>query len=152
MQARDVMSVDLQVVTPAKYVMRAAQMMRDYNVGLIPVVATHATSRLVGVITDRDIAVRCMARGVGGSVALVGDHMTEEPIYTVRPEEDVGHVMDLMEEHQVRRIPVVTAEGELVGIIAGADLARTLGRRRPLELERVIDMISAPHPPHVAVP
>ncbi|HEY8470760.1 MAG TPA: CBS domain-containing protein, partial [Longimicrobiales bacterium] len=123
MKARDIMTSDLKVVTPNDPVSRAAEIMRDANVGIIPVVEDTSSMRLRGVITDRDIAVRHVAER-HTQECRVGDHMTSDRIDTVRPDTDVDEVVRLMERDQIRRIPVVDEGQRLVGIIAQADLAR----------------------------
>ena len=123
MKARDIMTSDIEVVTPNDPVSRAAQLMRDANVGIIPVVDDASSMRLRGVITDRDITVRHVAER-HEQECRVGDHMTDGDIRTVTPDTDVEEVARIMEREQVRRIPVVEDGDRLVGIIAQADLAR----------------------------
>lgn len=120
-KARDIMTANPQVVTPDDSVTRAAEIMRDSDVGVVPVVEDQGSMRLAGLVTDRDIAVRVVAAGRNSSDMRTRDVMSSG-IKTVRPDDDVDHVMDLMKSQQVRRIPV--CEGErLVGIIAQADVA-----------------------------
>jgi len=123
MKARDIMTSDIEVVTPNDPVSRAAQLMRDADVGIIPVVDDPSNMRLRGVITDRDIAVRHVAER-HQQECRVGDHMTDSGLDTVSPDTDIEQVASLMEREQVRRIPVVEDGDRLVGIIAQADLAR----------------------------
>jgi CBS domain-containing protein len=73
--------------------------------------------------------------------------MTPLPLQTVRPEEDVHEVIEKMERAQVRRIPVVNAQGELLGIIAQADVANRLGPSEPREVEQLLERVSAPSVP-----
>ncbi len=142
MKARDLMTPYPGVVTRHDPLSRAAEIMRDYNVGMVPVVDDPLAVRLLGVITDRDIAIRCVAPRHGGR-CTVGAHLTEGPLATVDPDADVQEVMDVMREHQVCRLPVVE-HGRLVGVIAVADLARLEGPVEPLEVEWVLERISAP--------
>jgi CBS domain-containing protein len=94
-------------------------------------------------ITDRDIAVRCVAEGhVSG--CRVSDHMTGAPLQAVRPESDQRDVIDRMEKAQVRRIPVVDENNRLLGIIAQADLAMKVGPQRPELVEEVLQAVSRP--------
>ena len=122
MKARDIMTVNPECVTREETIARAAQIMRDLDVGVVPVVENHSSMRLAGVITDRDIAIRHVADSHGDG-CKVGDHMTAGDIRTVSPDDDVKEVMSAMQHEQVRRIPVVEGELRLVGIIAQADLA-----------------------------
>ncbi len=141
MKARDVMTPNPDVVTPDEPVTRAAEVMRDRNVGIVPVVEDRSSMKLCGVITDRDIAVRHVAQGHPNS-CRVKDEVSKERLSTVRPDADVSEVMDVMKREQVRRVPVVEGDNRLVGIIAQADLAG----RGPSEKEvgKVVEKVSEP--------
>jgi CBS domain-containing protein len=102
-----------------KPVSYAAKMMRDEDVGFAPIVEG---DRLVGTLTDRDIAVRVVAEGRDPDETLVREVATDNLI-TVEPEADLDEAMKLMARHQVRRLAVVH-EGRLVGVVAQADVAR----------------------------
>jgi CBS domain-containing protein len=145
MRARDLMISPPFVVTPDEPVSRAAAMMHDYGVGAIPVVDRRVTMHPVGIITDRDIVVRCAARGHAPSCP-VRAHMTPRPLAFVTPGDDVEEVMDLMRDKQVRRVLVVDG-GRLVGIVALADVVRHEGPRDPLGTEKVLYRISKPRKP-----
>ena len=142
MLARDLMTADPRVVTVDQQVSDAARVMRDEGVGCVPVVSDTSTMRLRGVITDRDIAVRCTAEGHVPH-CRVSDHMTADHLDSVTPEADVAEVMNLMERDQVRRI-LVTDGDRLVGIIAQADLALKEGPLEPIKVEAVLERLSAP--------
>ncbi len=141
MKARDVMTANPDVVTPDEPVTRAAEVMRDRNVGIVPVVEDRSSMRLRGVITDRDIAIRHVAAGHDNS-CRVGDEVSRERLSTVHPDADVKDVMEVMKREQVRRVPVVERDNRLVGIIAQADLAE----RGPSvkEVGMVVEKISQP--------
>ena len=143
MKARDIMTSHPHVITQREPVSRAAEIMRDLDVGILPVVDDPSSMRLLGVITDRDIAVRCVAKKHGTS-CTVGDHMTSKHLDTARPDDDVEAVMALMERDQVRRIPVVSDDNRLAGVIAQADLATKLGPKEPQKMEEVLQRISSP--------
>lgn len=143
MQARDIMTPDPSVVTPQDPIARAAEVMRERNVGMVPVVDDPSNMRLEGVVTDRDIAVRCVAAGHDGSCP-VRDHMSTDDLDVVRADADISEVIDKMETDQVRRIPVVADGSRLVGIIAQADLAVKLGPKDPTLVEEVLERISEP--------
>lgn len=140
MKARDLMAPFPGVVTAGDPLSRAAEVMRDRDVGMVPVVDDPVAMHLLGVITDRDIAVRCVAPRHGGRCS-VGAHLTAGPLATVEPDADVREVMEQMKTHQVRRLPVV-AGGRLVGVVALADLARLEGALDPLEVESVVERVS----------
>lgn len=121
MKARDIMTANPESVTAGDSIQTAARIMRDSDVGIVPVVDDEGSRRLRGVITDRDIAVRCVAEGRDGT-CRVSDLMSGD-LVTARPDDDVSKVMDRMKTEQVRRIPVVDDSDRLVGIIAQADIA-----------------------------
>ena len=144
MNARNLMTPNPQVVTGADTTRHAARLMRENNVGIVPVVDDLAHMHLRGVITDRDIAIRCVAEPPHGE-CLVERHMTTGHLGTVTPEADVAEVIRLMERDQVRRV-MVTEGGRLVGVIAQADLALRDGPLQPLRVEAALERISAPAP------
>jgi CBS domain-containing protein len=121
MKARELMTSNPECVTREDSLQRAAQIMRDLDVGFVPVVDDHSSMRLSGVITDRDIAVRAVADG--RTDGLVADVMTSGSLRTVSPDDSDNDVMRAMRDAQVRRIPVVEDGNRLVGIIAQADIA-----------------------------
>jgi CBS domain-containing protein len=117
-----------------KPVSYAAKMMRDEDVGFAPVVEG---DRLIGTLTDRDIAVRVVAEGRDPAETLVRDVATNNLI-TVDPEDDLDEAMKLMARHQVRRLAVVQG-GRLVGVVAQADVARDA---KPKATGEVVEEIS----------
>jgi CBS domain-containing protein len=148
MKARDIMTPKPFVVTPTDNVCKAAELMRYENIGGVPVVADPARPVLVGLITDRDITTRCVARGHHGT-CFVRDIMTPTPLKTVLPEADVSDIVRLMEEAEVRRIPVVSDDGMLIGIVAEADLAAKLSPEMSLPLRKRVKQYAAE--PHVGL-
>jgi CBS domain-containing protein len=131
---RDVMTSKLCTIDADKPVAYAAKMMRDEDVGLAPIVEG---DRLVGTLTDRDIAVRVVAEGRNPESTLVRD-VASTDLVTVDPQQDLDEALRLMAEHQVRRIPVVEEGGRIVGIVAQADIARQSDDRRTGEIvERI---------------
>jgi CBS domain-containing protein len=146
MRARDIMTANPRAVTSDDTVTTAARLMRELDVGLIPVVDDSNSMRLRGVITDRDIAVRHVAEGHGDD-CRVSAHMSEGALTTATPDDDVDDVMDRMQRAQVRRIPVVEDGDRLVGIIAQADLATDVGPGEPVEVAKTVEKISEPAEP-----
>lgn len=140
MKAKDVMTRNPRSVTPDTPARDAAQIMKDEDVGIVPVI-DDASRRLVGVITDRDIALRIVAEGRDGSVS-VRDVMSSSKLATCRPDEDVDRVMETMASEQLRRIPIVDERGSLVGIVAQADIVRKAGNDR--KAEETVERISQP--------
>ena len=123
MQVRDVMTKDPACVTPGATIREAAQLMQRENVGIVPVVEEKGTNRLLGVVTDRDIAIRVVAEGRDGGTR-VSDVMSSSRILTCTLDDDVDAVMEAMADEQLRRIPIVDDRGTLVGIVAQADIVR----------------------------
>ena len=137
MFAHDVMSPEPYAVLPTDSIARAAQLMRNVDVGLMPVVDDLTARRVKGVITDRDIAMRCVAAGHGPG-CTVGDHMTWPPLHTVRENDTISHALQEMEDARIRRVLVVDDDDRLIGVIAQADIARKLGPEIP---ERVVEFL-----------
>lgn len=121
MKASEIMTPSPRVCTPQASVQEVARLMQEADAGVIPVVEDEDSKRLVGLVTDRDLALRVLAQG-GGADARVSEAMTAE-VAGVRPDDDVKTVRRLMEERQVRRIPVCDEQGRCLGIISQADLA-----------------------------
>lgn len=145
MRARDIMTEKPEALTGGETVRRAAELMRDLDVGIIPVVDDMDARRVRGVITDRDIATRHVAEGHDAS-CTIEDHMTDR-VTTVSPDDDVDHVMKRMQREQVRRVPVVDDGDRLIGIIAQADLAVKLGEDEAEAVEETVEKISEPARP-----
>jgi CBS domain-containing protein len=117
---QELMSSNPKTVRPDHLVVDAANVMRDEDVGLVPVVDNN---RLVGTVTDRDIVIRVIADGKdSGSVKV--QEIASTDLVTVDPQQDLDDALRLMAQHQVRRLPVVEEDGRLVGIVAQADVAR----------------------------
>ena len=119
MQIRDVMSHDAKLIGPNDTIQHAAQLMQECDCGVLPVADG---DRLVGMITDRDMAIRAIAHGKGAD-CKVGDCMTDEVKYCFE-DEALEHVCQNMADIQVRRLPVLNRDKRLVGIVSLGDLAR----------------------------
>ena len=142
MQAQELMTRDPACVTPEDPAQKAAELMSQHDCGAIPVVDDEESRHVIGMITDRDIAIRGVARGRGAE-ARVEELMTSDPD-CLTPEADVDEVERIMSERQVRRVPIIDAGGCLVGIIAQADLARSDGAASDREVGQVVERISEP--------
>jgi CBS domain-containing protein len=116
---RDLMSSNIRTVDSNASIMDAAKMMRDQDVGMIPITDG---DRLSGTITDRDIAIRVVAEGKDTSSTNVIDVASRE-LVTIDPQQDLDEALRLMAKHQVRRLPVCEEDGRLIGIVAQADIA-----------------------------
>lgn len=122
MKVKDVMTADPACCISESALQEVAQMMVDHDCGEIPVVDSKETRRPIGVITDRDIVCRAIARGLNPLDLTVADCMTT-PAVTVTPDTSIGQCAWLMEDKKIRRVPVVDADGACCGIVALADIA-----------------------------
>lgn len=143
MKIQDVMTRNPRCVTPEASVREAARIMKEEDVGIVPVTEGD-DQRLIGVVTDRDLALRVVADGRDGETR-VRDVMSSGKIATRRPDDDVDSAMDTMAAEQVRRIPVVDERGSLVGIVAQADIVLKAGNDK--KAEHTIERISEPGRP-----
>ena len=121
MRVSDAMTREVRVASPGQSIRDVAKMMEETNAGAMPV---GDNDRLVGMITDRDIAVRAVAQGKGPDTP-VREVMSSEQLLYCYDDEDLDHVAQNMSEHQVRRLPVVNRDKRLVGIVALGDVARS---------------------------
>lgn len=119
----DVMTRDVAVCNPQTEIDYIARMMDERDCGAIPVVDSTDTMQLVGIITDRDLAIQVVAKNQNPEELRALDVMTPNP-QSVRPDHSLQECAGLMEHHQVRRMPVVDANGRCCGIISQADFAR----------------------------
>ena len=143
MKARDIMTSDPECITRDSTLQDAARLMRDGGFGAVPVVEDTRERRVVGIITDRDIAIRHVAEG-HTSTCRVSDHMTSR-IKTVREDDDLSDVEEIMADEQIRRVPVVDEDDHLVGMIAQADIARQDSSRDVGETVRDISRHGGDH-------
>ena len=120
MRIAEIMTPEVDLAAPAMSVREAATRMRKDHVGALPV---GQDDRLVGMVTDRDICMRCVAEGADPAAATVADAMSEHVYWCFEDEAD-SSAAELMAEHQVHRLPVLNADKRLVGMVALADLAR----------------------------
>jgi CBS domain-containing protein len=139
-KARDLMTTDIACATPDTPAREAAKLMLECDCGALPVVEDDRSRKLVGVVTDRDIAVRGVARG-NTPETPVRELMTRE-VVTCSPEDEVEHLERAMAQSQVRRVPIVEDGGRCVGIVAQADLA--LDGRAVSDLGQIVGRISEP--------
>ena len=145
MKAHEIMTASPACCTPGDPAERVAQLMADNDCGCIPVVADQGDTHVLGVVTDRDIAVRGVAKGKGPDTR-VKELMTAVP-FCCSADSDIKDVERVMAERQVRRVVLVDGDGCCVGIISQADLARAAERKQDvsdLELAHVVERISEP--------
>ena len=141
MKAQDIMAKDPRCVTPQTSVQEAASLMKEEDVGALPVVESESSKRLVGMVTDRDIAIRIVADGRDPRSTTVREAMSKGAT-TARAGDSVEDVMQVMGREQVRRIPIVDDHEELVGIVSQADVVRKASSDR--KAENTVEKISEP--------
>jgi CBS domain-containing protein len=127
---REAMTTNPCTIDADKPVAYAAKMMKQENVGIAPIVEG---DRLIGTLTDRDIAVRVVAEGKSPETTSVREVASSAPV-TVDPEQDLDEALRLMATHQVRRLPVVEEDGRVVGVLAQADVAEETKAKKTGEL------------------
>ena len=120
--ARDLMTLDPKCVKEDQTLAEAARMMRDLDVGALPICGND--DRLKGMLTDRDIVVKCIAEGGDPATATAGSLAEGKPL-TIGVDVDIREALEIMQDQQVRRLPVID-DHRLVGIISQADIAREL--------------------------
>jgi CBS domain-containing protein len=125
-------------IEPGDTVSQVAQLMKRRNVGSVPVVEDMTSMILVGIITDRDLAIKVIAEGRDPAQAKVGEVMTANPI-SCSPDDDIQRALEIMARNQVRRLPVVERR-EVIGIIAQADIATRLNA--PADTAALVEQIS----------
>jgi CBS domain-containing protein len=141
------MTKDPACVTPDTTVREAAQVMLREEVGMVPVVKGNGDKSLIGVVTDRDIAIRCIAEGRDSS-CRVREVMSAHDLATCTQDDDVDSLMQAMRVEKVRRIPIIDERGGLVGIVSQADVLRKT--RNASRAEQTIEEISEPGGRHGA--
>jgi len=122
-KAADIMHPGAQWIPATETLERAAQLMRDMDVGALPI--SDSDERLCGILTDRDVVVGCVAQGGEPSSMTAGDLAKGTPRW-ISADADVSEVLREMEEHRIRRLPVIDQNKRLVGMISEADLAHHL--------------------------
>ena len=135
----DVMTKNPICATPDDNVAEVARLMRDNDIGPVPITESKASKRLVGIVTDRDLALKVVAEGRDPSSTKVRDVMTED-VVTCRADDEVEDTLQAMSKNQLRRILVVDENDMLVGIIAQADIATRMNE--PEKTGEVVKEIS----------
>ena len=138
MFCREVMTENPVCCLPNDLVSASARVMRREDVGAVPVINDEQQKQLIGIVTDRDLAIKVVAEARDPNHTLLQDVMTST-IVVCREREDLSSAIKAMEEHQIRRVPVIDDDGRVVGIISQADLATRLHepRQTPKMLEEI---------------
>lgn len=140
MKAQEIMATNPRCVTPRTSVQEAARLMKSEDIGALPVVESESSRKLLGIITDRDIAIRVVAEGRDAGVT-VGEVMSKGAT-SAKITDSVDDVMKTMGREQVRRIPIVDERDQLVGIVSQADIVRKA--QSDAKSERTVEKISEP--------
>lgn len=126
-KCKDVMTKTPVSCLPADSVMKVAQLMSRDNIGSLLVIDNEETQKLVGIVTDRDLALKVLSEGRDAKSTKVETVMTRN-VVTCHPEDDLQKALDAMAQHQLRRMPVVDDNKMILGIIAQADIATRLNQ------------------------
>lgn len=121
-KCRDLMTKDPVCCLTTDKVSRAAELMKQHNVGVLPVVKDQTNKLLAGIVTDRDLAVRVLADGRDPRNIKIEEIMSRK-VVSCSPDDEYEHALEFMEQHRVRRVPCVTKSGQVVGIISQGDVA-----------------------------
>jgi CBS domain-containing protein len=125
MKVATIMTQDVAVCADSETLNRAAQLMWENDCGCVPIVDLH--SKIVGILTDRDICMAAYTRGANLDAIQTADAMATHP-FTCRQDDDLATAQEIMRKHCVRRLPVVASDGKLVGILSLSDIARITGQ------------------------
>jgi CBS domain-containing protein len=139
MKCREVMTVHPVCCLPNDLVNQVARVMRREHIGPIPVVSDEHSRELIGVITDRDLAIKVVAESKDPNRTVVSDVMSHT-IVVCREDDDLSSALAAMDEYQIRRVPVIDMAGRLVGIISQADVSKSF--LAPLSTAEMVEDIS----------
>ncbi|UGT38631.1 CBS domain-containing protein [Nocardia yamanashiensis] len=140
MKARDIMHRSAECIPADETLDRAAQMMRNMDVGALPICNG---DQLIGMLTDRDIVIRCVAEGHDPSRVRAGD-LAQGRVWSVDMDTDVSEVLDVMEKNQIKRMPVLDMRkgNQLMGMICESDLAKNIS---DAQLAEFVSAVATPH-------
>lgn len=136
MQVREVMTRDVEIADPGDSIRKAAKAMEEHDTGVLPV---GENDRLVGMVTDRDITIRCVAGGMDPDKATVRDVMSAA-IHCCGEDDSIDRAADHMAELQLRRLPVINRDKRLVGIVSLGDIAKTDGQAQSASARALHDI------------
>ena len=151
MKCNEVMTKNPVCCLPNDNLVKVAQLMKNSDIGAIPIIENEETKMLVGILSDRDLVLKIVAEERDPQSTKVEDVMTRK-VVTCQTDDDLEKALDLMTEHQLRRIPIIDSENRIIGIIAQADVATRLNQ--PEKTGEIVKEISQskskllPHIPH----
>lgn len=132
--AREIMTPNAECINENDTITQAARRLRDLDVGAMPICGED--DRLKGMLTDRDIVVGCLAQGGDPNTMTAGEFGKEKPV-TIGADDSVDNAIETMENHQVRRLPVIDGH-DLIGVVAQADIARSISEDKVGDLVKLI--------------
>jgi CBS domain-containing protein len=142
-RCRDMMTKDPVCCLPGDSAAQAARLMKEHDIGILPVVASKEDKDLIGVVTDRDIAIRVVAEGADPAQIKLDSILSRSPV-VCSPDDPYQKLLQMMERRQVRRVPIVDQAGRLVGIVSQADVAlRTPDKKETAEVVEEISRRAA---------
>jgi len=140
-KCNEVMTKNPICCLPNDMVAEVAELMKTENIGSMPVIENEQTKKLIGIVTDRDLTLKVVAKGLNAKSTMVQAVMTRKVI-TCLVDDDLQKALDAMAEHQLRRIPVVDNDNKILGIIAQADVATRVDQ--PEKTAEMVKEISQP--------
>ena len=142
MKIKEIMTASPACCTPETSLREVAAMFVDHDCGAIPVVDSVDTRRPIGIVTDRDIACRAVAKGLNALELTARDCMSS-PSVTIQEDASLDEAIQLMEDNRVRRLPVVDERGRCIGVVAQADIALSAGKGKTAEVLKEISQPSS---------
>ncbi len=136
-KCRDIMSKDPAFCQASDTAVLAAKLMEKHDIGVLPIVNNLHDQKLIGIVTDRDLAIKLVAAGRNPKTTTL-DQVMSQPVVTCSPDDDYSTAVGLMERYQLKRIPAVTTSGRAVGMISQADVAL-----RILDQGTIAEVVSA---------
>jgi len=140
MQVKEVMTPDPACCVPGDTAQNVAIIMCEHNVGSVPVVVDQQSRKLTGIITDRDLCCSIIAQGLDPKTTPIQQYMRQNPV-ACHDGENLDGCERAMQKHQIRRIPVVDADGRCIGIVSQADIAL---KEKPEKVSKTVSEISKP--------
>ena len=149
MKIKDIMTREPAICSTSTNLAAAAKLMLDADCGILPVVDDQ--SKLVGVVTDRDMYIALATRNRLASQVTVGE-VARTTVFTCAPDDDVETALQTMRQHRVRRLPVAGFGGAVAGIVSMNDVVLAAGARKPARNEAVVETLQAICAHHLPVP
>ena len=149
MKIKDIMTREPAICSTSTNLAVAAKLMLDADCGILPVVDDE--SKLIGVVTDRDMYIALATRDKRASQITVGE-VARTNVFTCVPDDDVETALQTMRQHRVRRLPVAGFGGAVVGIVSMNDIVLAAGARKPVRNEAVVETLQAICAHHLPVP